>query len=155
MILISDLLLISSFWTSLFLCLSVCLGGRITPFSFGCPPASPDTLRTFLGFCSFASNIGNFKFYLYLFHYFREPFIPGCEPSHFSCVRLFVTLWMVAHLCSWDSPGKNTEEGCHALLQRIIQTQGSNSYLYVSCIGRQVLYHNSHLEVIIDLKLWL
>ena len=26
----------------------------------------------------------------------------------------------------WDSPGKNTGEGCHALLQRILLTQGSN-----------------------------
>ena len=29
-------------------------------------------------------------------------------------------------LCPWDSPGKNTEVGCHALLQGIFQTQGSN-----------------------------
>ena len=27
-------------------------------------------------------------------------------------------------LCPWDSPGKNTEVGCHALLQRIFLTQG-------------------------------
>ena len=29
-------------------------------------------------------------------------------------------------LCPWDSPGKNTEVGCHALLQGIFPTQGSN-----------------------------
>ena len=29
-------------------------------------------------------------------------------------------------LCSWNSPGKNTGVGCHALLQRIFLTQGSN-----------------------------
>ena len=29
-------------------------------------------------------------------------------------------------LCSWDSPGKNTGVGCHALLQGIFLTQGSN-----------------------------
>ena len=28
--------------------------------------------------------------------------------------------------CPWDSPGKNTGVGCHALLQRIFLTQGSN-----------------------------
>ena len=28
-------------------------------------------------------------------------------------------------LCPWDSPGKNTGEGCHALLQGIFPTQGS------------------------------
>ena len=29
-------------------------------------------------------------------------------------------------LCPWDSPGKNTGVGCHALLQGISLTQGSN-----------------------------
>ena len=29
-------------------------------------------------------------------------------------------------LCPWDSPGKNTAVGCHALLQRIFLTQESN-----------------------------
>ena len=29
-------------------------------------------------------------------------------------------------LCPWDSPGKNTEVGCHFLLQGIFLTQGSN-----------------------------
>ena len=28
-------------------------------------------------------------------------------------------------LCPWDSPGKNTEMGCHSLPQRIYPTQGS------------------------------
>ena len=31
-------------------------------------------------------------------------------------------------LCPWDSPGKNTGVGCHALLQGIFLTQGSNQY---------------------------
>ena len=30
-------------------------------------------------------------------------------------------------LCPWDSPGKNTGVGCHALLQGLFLTQGSNS----------------------------
>ena len=29
-------------------------------------------------------------------------------------------------LCPWDSPGKNTGVGCHALLQGIVPTQGLN-----------------------------
>src|SRR5574340_839742 len=29
-------------------------------------------------------------------------------------------------LCPWGSPGKNTGVGCHALLQGIFPTQGSN-----------------------------
>ena len=32
-------------------------------------------------------------------------------------------------LCPWDSPGKNTVEGCHALLQGIFPIQGSNPCL--------------------------
>ena len=44
-------------------------------------------------------------------------------------------------LCPWDSPGKNTGAGCHALLQGIFLTQGSNSGL-LHC--RQILYHMSH-----------
>ena len=35
-------------------------------------------------------------------------------------------------LCPWDSPGKNTGVGCHALLQGIFPTQGSNSHLLTS-----------------------
>ena len=33
-------------------------------------------------------------------------------------------------LCPWDSPSKNTEVGCHALLQGIFPTQGSNPCLW-------------------------
>ena len=29
-------------------------------------------------------------------------------------------------LCPWDSPGKNTRVGCHALLQGIFLIQGSH-----------------------------
>ena len=32
-------------------------------------------------------------------------------------------------LCSWDSPCKNTGVGCHALLQEIFPTHGSNPRL--------------------------
>ena len=41
----------------------------------------------------------------------------------------------------WDSPGKNTGGGGHALLQGIFPTQRLNHIFYVSCTGRQVLYH--------------
>ena len=63
--------------------------------------------------------------------------------SHFSCVRLFVTPWTVAArlLSPWDFPGKNTEVGCHSLLQRTFLTQGCNPGL-PHC--RQILYHLSH-----------
>ena len=32
-------------------------------------------------------------------------------------------------LCPWDSPGKYAGVGCHALLQVIFPTQGSNPHL--------------------------
>ena len=40
-----------------------------------------------------------------------------------------------------DSPGKNTRVGCHALLQGIFLTQGSNPY-FPHC--RWIFYHLSH-----------
>ena len=40
-----------------------------------------------------------------------------------------------------DSPSKNTEVDCHALLQGILQTQGSNPSLLHY---RQMLYYLSH-----------
>ena len=44
-------------------------------------------------------------------------------------------------LCLWNSPGKNTGVGCHALLQGIFPTQGWNPGL-PRC--RRILYHLSH-----------
>ena len=41
----------------------------------------------------------------------------------------------------WNSPGKNTGVGCHALLQGIFQTQGWDSGLPHF---RRILYHLSH-----------
>ena len=44
-------------------------------------------------------------------------------------------------LCPWiDSPGKNTGVGCHALLQGIFPTQGSNVRLLCFLHCRQILY---------------
>ena len=37
----------------------------------------------------------------------------------------WLQLWF---LCAWDSPGKNTRVGCHALLYWIFLTQGSNPH---------------------------
>ena len=44
-------------------------------------------------------------------------------------------------LCPWDSPGKNTGVGCHFLLQRIFQIQGSNPHLEGLQHCRWILYH--------------
>ena len=47
-------------------------------------------------------------------------------------------------LCRWDSPGKNTGVGRHALLQDLRHPRIEHAF-HVSCIGRQVLYHLRHL----------
>ena len=46
----------------------------------------------------------------------------------------------------WDSPGKNTRVGCHAVLQGIFLTQGANPHLSPISVGRFF----SHLEQILS-----
>ena len=50
------------------------------------------------------------------------------------------TIWTVALQAplSMDSPGRNTEVSCHALLQEIFEILGIQ---HVSCISKQVLDH--------------
>ena len=87
--------------------------------------------------------------------------IPSCNPhdfsgyisfgddacwvlSHFSRVWLSATQWNCSPPGSsvhGDSPGKNTGVGCHAFLRGSSQTRDLTLIFYVSCIGRQVLYH--------------
>ena len=59
-----------------------------------------------------------------------QPRLTLCDPM--DCTRL---------LCPWDSPGKNTGVGCHALLQGTFLTQGSNPRLLSLLHCRWVLYH--------------
>ena len=59
-----------------------------------------------------------------------------------SCLTLCNPMdWSPLVLCPWDSPRKNTRVGCHALLQGIFLTQGSNPGL-PHC--GQILYQLSH-----------
>ena len=44
-------------------------------------------------------------------------------------------------LCPWDSPGKNTGVGCHALFQGIFPVLGLNPHLLCLLHCRQILYH--------------
>ena len=79
----------------------------------------------------------------FVFVFLRE--LLGCQFKYvcaqlLSCVRLCATLWTVARqapLCQWDSLGKNTGGGYHALLHGIFLTQGSNMRLLRD---RQLLY---------------
>ena len=67
----------------------------------------------------------------------------ACVLSLFSHVQLFVILWTVAArlLCPWDSAGKNTGVGSHALLQGIFPTQGLSPGLLQLLQCRRILYH--------------
>ena len=48
-------------------------------------------------------------------------------------------------LCPWNSLSNNTGVGCHALLQAIFPTKGSNPSLTFPASSRQALYHLCHL----------
>ena len=61
-----------------------------------------------------------------------------------SCPALCNTMEPTRLLCPWDSPGKNNEVGCHALLQGIFLTQELNLHLLHD---RQILYHWATREV--------
>ena len=75
-------------------------------------------------------------------------FIVLCMLNLFSRVRLFVTLWAVAHqalLVHGILPGKNTGVGCLALLLGILPTQKSNLCLLCLLHCRRILYPLNHL----------
>ena len=84
-------------------------------------------------------------------------FIGGvlCVLSCFSHVWLFVTPWTIATglLCPWDSPGKNTGVGCHALLQGILPIQGSSPLLLCLLHCRQILWEGRCTRGEMDLVL--
>ena len=70
------------------------------------------------------------------------PRLPACvcAKSLWSCPTLCDSMLYRppgSFLCPWSSPGKTTEVSCHALLQGIFLTQGSQPGL-LHC--RQVLY---------------
>ena len=57
-----------------------------------------------------------------------------CVLSRFSRVRLFATP-RTQLLCPWDSAGRNTGVGCHALLQGIFPARGQTCVSSISCIA--------------------
>ena len=81
---------------------------------------------------------------------------PSVLPSSIECVCMLRVsalqpraLEPTRLLCPWDSPGKNTGVGCHALLQGIFPTQRLNlsvlSLLHPALAGR-FFNHEHHLE---------
>ena len=89
------------------------------------------------------------------FHLQKNGHFISSRRLYFSCAVLCLVTQLCPPLCDpmdWsppgssvhgDSPGKNTGMGCHALLQGIFPTQGSNPGL-PHC--RRILYHLSHQE---------
>ena len=70
----------------------------------------------------------NLSIYLFIYHFWLHL----VDIHQFSSIaQSCPTLWFI---CPWDSPGKNTRVGCHALLQGIFPTQGSNLCLLHPCI---------------------
>ena len=69
-----------------------------------------------------------------------------------SCLFAHYGLQPARLLYLWDSPGKNTRVGFHAILQGIFLTRNQTCISYVSCIARQVLYHYHHFEKGFNLK---
>ena len=71
------------------------------------------------------------------------PSILNWLPMHcFSCVWLFRSygLQPTRLPCSWNSPGKNTGVGCHALLQGILPVQWLNPNHWRLQYSRWILY---------------
>ena len=69
-----------------------------------------------------------------------------------SRVQISATLCTLAHQAqlTMDSPGKKTAVDCHVLLQGIFPTQRLN-LCFLHC--RQILYHCTAWEALIDIKM--
>ena len=67
--------------------------------------------------------------------------VPQLCASMLSCTQLSATLQTAAcQVPLWDFLGKNNGVGCHALLQGIFLTRGSNPHLLWLLHCRQILY---------------
>ena len=71
-------------------------------------------------------------------------------------LQLCTTLWdprlQPAKLfCPWDSPGKNTGVGCHALLQQIFATKGWNPWLRSPALAGRFSTTSATLEALLQI----
>ena len=64
-----------------------------------------------------------------------------------SSVQFLVAPWTIAPrlLCLWNFPVKNSEVGCHFLLQGSSWPRYQIHVFWVFCIDRHILYHWYHL----------
>ena len=116
--------------------------GHMTPVSLSSSPSTMSPTSSFLSASSLRLFEGGFGVW-------------GCTPvlccaESLSGVQLFATPWTSPPGSSvhGDSPGKNSGVGCHALLQGIFPTQGSNPGL-LNC--RWILYCLNQQRLLISL----
>ena len=102
----------------------VCLGAQSFPTLCGPTDCSPPDSSVHGIFQ--ARTLGWIAMSFFMFSVHDETRACACM---LSCVRLFVTPRTVARQTPVSSPDKNTGVGCHAPLQVIFQTQGSNPHL--------------------------
>ena len=108
------------------------IGGHGNPLQYSCleNPMDRETWSAYKELDTTEVTELNCTHYSYLTSFTLMSFFLFQE-TILSNAQLFVTLWTVAHQVplSWNSPGKNTGAGCHALLQGIFLTQGLNPRL--------------------------
>ena len=54
----------------------------------------------------------------------RSPGEGNGNPLQYSCLESPMDCTLSGHLCPWDSPGKDSQVGCHALLQGNLPNPG-------------------------------
>ena len=81
-----------------------------------------------------------------LTHIPRSKHVCVCVLSHFSRVWLCNPMDCSTPGCPWNSPGRNAGVGCHALLQGIFPTQGSNLRLLSSTLAVGFSIHSATWE---------
>ena len=99
------------------------------------------------------------QFRAHILNFFSKVAMYACMLTHFSHVQLFVTTLLYPTdrrdrlLCPWDSPGKNTGVGGHALLQGIFLNQKSKPHLVQLQHCRRILSHWGNPKLTYDIML--
>ena len=98
------------------------------------------------------------------------PFLPPVLPlattlflSFAKSLQSCPSLCYPVNLCPWNSPGKNSGVGCHALLQGTFPTKGSNPHLLSPALTGEFFTTSATWKVlitflptsIVDIALWL
>ena len=102
----------------------------------------------FTTLCQFLKEGSGSATCIYIFLPFRISFVVDCAQLP-SCLRLCdpMDFSLPGSSARGDSPGKNTGKGCHALLQGIFPTQGSNpSILQCRWIPSRLSHQGSFLK---------